>query len=71
MTSAIGSDRTGDGDSLLPLLALAMASIGMFAALIAAATKRLILPTYLDNLKDLSDARIESIKTHSALWGSY
>jgi len=56
LTRAIGSDR------ILSLLAFAMASIGVFAALIAATTNGLILPIYLDNLKDLSVARIESIK---------
>lgn len=56
LTRTIGSDR------VLSLLAFAMASIGLLAALIAATTNGLILPIYLDNLKDLSPERIDPIK---------
>jgi len=56
LTGAIGSDR------VLSLMAFAMASIGVLAALIAAATNGLILPIYLDHFKDLSAAGIESIR---------
>lgn len=56
LTQAIGSDR------ILSLLAFSMASLGVLAALIAAATNGLILPIYLDHLKDLSAAGIESVK---------
>jgi hypothetical protein len=56
LTQKIGTDRFGS------ILAFAMISLGLVAALLAAATNGLVLPIFLQSYKDASPETIDAIR---------